>query len=109
MTASPAERIEWISLRWSGKAAAGRLVVAHHLVVAVEHLARGDQFVAGMVEGAQGGLEVETVLGVHVLTDDRLATSMPVEIGGGIGHTETVRRRRRLALAIEARARASSS
>ena len=66
-----AEGVDLVAL--VGKGGAARAVVPHHLVGAVEHLSRGDELVTRMREGRQRRVEVEPVLAVHVLTDDRVA------------------------------------
>ena len=53
---------------------AGLLEVAHHLVGTVVHVARGDDLVARVIEGAERHVELMTVLGLHVLAHDGLAT-----------------------------------
>ena len=47
--------------------------VAHHLLGPVVHLARGDDLVARMIEGAERHVELMPVLGLHVLAHDGLA------------------------------------
>ena len=80
-----------VALIWEGGAALG--VVTAHLLLAVVHLAGGDQFVARVREGADRGVEVVDVLGLHVLAHNGLAAS--AQLGAGwtalrISHARTL-------------------
>src|SRR5215470_16371410 len=65
------ERAQLVPLVREG--APALLEVGAHLLGPVVDLAGGDQLVARVVEGVEGGAELMPVLGLHVLEDDRLS------------------------------------
>ena len=56
-----------------GERRAGLGEVRRHRLLTVVHLPRGDDLVAGVVEGRHRHVELVTVLGLHVLADQPLA------------------------------------
>src|SRR5262249_22913785 len=64
--------VDGVPLVGEGRARGG--VVAADGALAVEHLARRDQLVAWMREGAERHVELVTVLGLHVLAHDGFAS-----------------------------------
>ena len=71
-----------------GERRARLLEVARHLALPVVYVAGGDDLVARVVERAHRGVEVEPVLGLHVLAHRRLALAAQRRAGLGMRRVE---------------------